>query len=505
MNDINSWHPMPRYGVAAAVVFNGQSYPEYPISRPILWKLAKETISLTLNYVMLGPHPTSDLDTVVYHPVSSDKLNPGKAGGQTSSTGYYVAPNVLSSQNAADIVKEAKNILSALQREDKGSNYELKKSFAPTIAKINAGKKSMSNPKIDLLQAAFTAIATLTKIKPAAFIKDSSDNFGNAGIIPDLPFCDNQAKCFPLIDFVELVQEMMSHGIGEDAFTAKVVKGKYNRPKVFFGNYPKAPRSLGLGSTALISAIGKWVEEHNDLYGKASAVLNHLADNPIYIVSYLGSEQERFGHHLIDLTLSGQLYDLIQKASRVDLIGVPTETKFSSPKWQLFLRSFDHFLRFFDDSSWRNFLMHRGTYPVEFFHLFKTYFMTKGKYSNELIESAAAYGKSLNRAAYIAGKENAGSGASNRVINEAKQKVLLQLESIIQSAENNQELAARLNAQVGRLTFQDIHSGASLFLKEIINDKIGPKEAKHLVTAFMRLSSYDTNENGANSTLDKNS
>ncbi|MAT55586.1 MAG: hypothetical protein CMN32_14000 [Saprospirales bacterium] len=498
MIELNNWHPMPRYGVAAALVSKGQSNIEYPADRGVLWELAKDVLPQLLDYVMLCPHKTDNLEFVVFRPVPSGELNPGKASGQTSANGFYIAPHVLSSQNAADIVKEVKGIYATLMKEDKESNYELKKSFAPMIAKINAGKKSMSNPKIDVLKAAFTAIATLTKLKAAAFIKDTSDNFGNAGILPDLPFFDAESSSYPLIEFIELVDEIMSQGLGDDAFTSKMDKNSYNRPKVFYGNYPHAPRTFGLGSLSLVAAIGKWVEEHNNLYGKASAVLDWLSGRPIYIVSYLGTQQERFGHHLIDLALSGDLYQIIQMTSRVELIGIPSDTKFSNPKWQLFLRSFDHFLRLFDASSWQNFLMHRATYPIEFFHLFKTYFMKTGKYTDELIESAVAYGRSLNRAAYLAGKENAGESASIKAVTEAKQKVMLQLESIIQSAETNQELVARLNAQVGRLTFQDIDSKASLFLKEVVNGKIGLEESQHLITAFMRLSSYDPNEQKGN-------
>lgn len=491
MIDLNNWHPMPRYGVGAALVSKGQKGLKCPSDRVTLWNLAREILPHVLNYVMLSPRPTADIETVMYHPVSSGDLNPGKAGGQTSATGYFIAPHVLSSQNAADIVKESRGIMAVLEKEDKSSNYELKKSFAPMIAKINAGKKSMSNPKIDVLLAAYTVVATLTRWKPASFIRDPSGNFGNAGILPDLPFFDKQTDIFPLIEYIELVKEIMSHGIGDDAFTAKVEKSKYNRPKLFYGNYPYAPRTFGLGSTSLLAAIGKWVEEHQDLYGHASTVLDWLAGRPIYIVSYLGTQQERFGHHLVDLSLKGTLYQIVRMTPRVSLIGLPSETKFNSPKWQLFLRSLDHFLRFFDVSSWQNFLMYRATYPIEFFHLFKSYFMKTGKYSEELIESAVAYGRSLNRAAYFAGKESSEEGASKKAVTESKQKVLLQLESIINSAKSNQELVSRLNAQVGRLTFQDISQQASLFLKEVANDKIELEEAAHLITAFMRLSSYE--------------
>ncbi len=485
---------MPRYGVAAALVKQDKYYLDYPVQREVLWELAKDVLPQMLDNVMLSPHKTTDLDNVLFRPLPSGELKPGKAGGQTSQNGFYIAPHVLSSQNAADVVKEVRGIQAVLEKEDKESNYELKKSFAPMIAKINAGRRSMSNPKIDVLKAAFTAIATLTKLKPAAFIKDVNDNFGNAGILPDLPFFDAESESYPLIEFIELISEIMSQGLGDDAFTSKKEKDQYKRPKVFYGNYPHAPRTFGLGSLSLVAAIGKWVEEHHDLYGKASTVLDWLSDRPIYITSYLGTQQERFGHHLVDLTLKGELYQIIQKTNRVDLIGVPNETKFSDPKWQLFLRSLDHFLRFFDESSWQNFLMHRATYPIEFFHLFKTYFMKTGKYTDELIGSVVSYGRSLNRAAYLAGKEIAGDGAGIKAVIEAKQKVMLQLESIIHSAKTNQQLIARLNAQVGRLTFQDIDSRASLFLREVVSEKIGLEEAQHLITAFMRLSSYDPNE-----------
>lgn len=494
MIDLNSWHPMPRYGVAAALVRQGESGLEHPADRAVLWELAKEVLPQMLDYMLLGKNQTADLETISYQPLRRKDLNPGKAGGQISETGFYIAPHILSSQNAADVKKEAESLEAVLDKEDKESNYELKKSFAPMIAKINAGKKSMSNPKIDVLKAAFTAIATMTELKPAAFIYGDTHN---AGIIPDLLFFDAENDEYPLIDFIEVFKEIQSHGAGHRAFIKKVKDGKYQRPDIFNGNFENALPTFGLGSLSLIAAIGKWTLELEEIYGKASSTVEHLAGRPIYIVSYGGTQQERFGHHLINLTMTGELHEIIKKTLRVDLIGIPSETKFSNPKWQLFLRSCDHFLRFFDRSTWQNFLMHRATYPIEFFHLFKTYFMNTGKYTDELIESAVAYGRSLNRAAYLAGKENAGTGASSKAVTEAKQKVMLQLESIIQSAETNQELAARLNAQVGRLTFQDIDSRASLFLKEVMNNKIEQEEAKHLITAFMRLSSYDPNEQRA--------
>ena len=496
---------MPRYGVAAALVTNSRDSLEQ-LERTVLWQLAKDILPQMLNFVMLSPHPMGDLESVIFRQVPSGKLNPGKVGGQTSATGYFIAPNILSSQNVADIVKEAKKISSELENQDKQGNYELKKSFAPMIAKINAGKKSMSNPKIDVLKAAFTAVATLTNLKPAAFVKDKNDNFRNAGILPDIPFFDSATNSYPLIEYIELLSQIMAQGMGVDAYISKVEKGKYSRPKIFYGNYPYAPKTFGLGSVSLVTAIGKWVEEHYDLYGKASAVLNWLHSRPIYIVSYLGTQQERFGHHLVDLALHGDLYEITKTTNRVKLFGIPNETKFSNPKWQLFIRSFDHFLRFFDTSNWQNFLMYRATYPIEFFHLFKTYFKNmkdkngNKKYSDSLIESAVAYGKYLNRAAYFAAEKQAKDDIKKgvkkgRTKEEYKQQYLLQFESIVGSAQNGAELMSRLNSQAGRITLYDPFSTVDLFVKEVVSEGITFQDAQHLVTAFMRLSSYDPNEN----------
>jgi hypothetical protein len=218
-------------------------------------------------------------------------------------------------------------------------------------------------------------------------------------------------------------------------------------------------------------------------------------------VSYIGSRQEQYGHHLVDLAMSGELHAVLDKVSGVSLIGIEEMGKYSSPNWKLFIRSLDHFLRFFDKINFQNFLAHRATYPIEFFQILKSYFMHTGKFSKEIINAAVSYGQSINRAAYIAANQEIADdtkkGRTGRSMNEYKHRVLLQLESIINSSENGVELVSRLNSQIGRLTMQDIHSGATLFLKEVSNNTISIEDAKHLVTAFMRLSTYDPKYTGS--------
>jgi hypothetical protein len=509
MNKLNNLHPTTRYGIAAAWV-RIQDREFDTTKRSDLWDLASLALQDLLSEILLAPFPGKDSDTIYYKPLSGDKLNPGSKTGQNAPNGYFTQPHVLTSNNVADIVKEAKAIIELLKKGDTGKNYELKRSYAPMIAKINAGKKSMSNPKVDLLDAAFTCIGTLTPLKPAAFVKDMNDKFANAGIIPELPFFDKATGEYPLKEFIELFREMISKGLGEKAYAAKSTKEKkYNRPNVFRGNYPQAPAFSNLNIVSLIAAIGKWSNEYQLLIGESRKVIELLENRPIYIVSYIGSRQEQFGHHLVDLAMTGQLYTALNKRSRVSLVGVEDTKKYSTPNWQLFIRSFDNFLRFFDKMNFQNFLAHRATYPIEFFQILKSYFMQTGKFSEEIINAAVSYGQSINRAAYIAASQEISDDkqknrSGGRSMNEYKHRVLLQLESIINSSESGVELVSRLNSQIGRLTMQDIHSGAAPFLKKVSNNIISIEDAKHLTTAFMRLSAYDPNHTGTNDTT-KNS
>lgn len=498
----NNFHPMVRYGIAAALV----RFPELDTDikkRTDLWQLAKVALEDAMNRLIYAPQTAADGISINYSYLGVSQLKSRK----NAANGYFIAPHVLSSQNAADIIKEAEKLIALLSKKDEGKNYELKRSFAPMIAKRNAGKKSMSNPKIDILEAAFTCMASMTHFKPAAFVKSLGDKFANAGIIPDLPLVDEATGERPLVEFVENFKEVISGGVGENSISAKPTKEKkFPRPDIFFGNYPNRPKTYGLGVVSLVAAIGKWAKEHQIYYGNTHQVLALLQDKPIYIVSYNGTNQERYGHHLVGLAMSGELHNILNKLPKVGLIGVDDGRKFSDPKWQLFIRSFDHFLRFFNEAAWRNFLAHRATYPSEFFQIIKSYFMQSGKYSEEIINAAIAYGKSLNKTAFIAATEELARDKKKehdgRSLKEYKYRTLLQLESIINSAENGTELVSRLNSQVGRLTMRDISVDAEPFLKAVANDTINIEDARHLITAFMRLSTYQTNKNGDVNTTD---
>jgi hypothetical protein len=121
--------------------------------------------------------------------------------------------------------------------------------------------------------------------------------------------------------------------------------------------------------------------------------------------------------------------------------------------------------------------------------------MNEGKYPEEIIRAAVAYGETLNRATYRAAKkekvDDKKRGYKGPKLEEYKQRNLLQLESIIDSANNNQNLIARLNSQAGRFTPWDVDIAAKPFLQAVMNDKMIFQDAKDIIKAFMRLSTYD--------------
>lgn len=498
MIDLNNTHPVVRFGVAAAYVRAKIADKEFDLNNlESLFALAEFALNDALNNLVLGPNPGTVPETIHYKLLSGEELSKKGSIKRSAANGYFIAPHVLTSQNVADIIKEINNLLKVLKDKKYDSNYELKRSFAPIISKLNAGKKSMSNPKVPLFEAVFTALATTTSYKPAAFVKELGDKFSNAGIIPDLPFYEGDTK--PLIDFISLFQSMQAQGLGQSVNITKPRKDKkFPRPTVFFGNYPNRPQTFGLGVVSVIAAIGKWAEEHEDDFSSSEKVLKLLEDRPLYIISYNNIGQEKFSHHLTELSKSGTLHTLLTSLKRVSIIGVSNAAKFSDPKWSLFIDSMDKFLRFYNKGSWQNFLAVRATYPIEFFHLLNAYFMKDGKYPQEIIQAAVAYGEALNKAAYHAAKRETTTDQNRqidgRTINEYKQRTLLQLESIVDSAKNNRDLIARLNSQVGRFTMWDIPATAEPFLTAVTNDQVEKQDAKDLVKAFMRLSTYTPTE-----------
>lgn len=474
----NTWHPLARYGVA---LLAHQETDELLGDETARVDAAVALIEEALTTFMIAPAgiPDEAAESVTYHYHADAK--PGKANGQISANGFFSAPHIVTGNNAADIVKEARARIREAGKPKRPSSVELKKSFAPTVAKINAGSKSMSNPRVSFEEALFTALAALHPLKPAAYDYDIGSN---VAIVPDLPLDKLGA-------YLRIVATLCRN-LGADAWEGRYTSKKYGRPLLYKGNFAKAPSSVDVGALGLLAAIGLYAREATDLdEAEARPVLEAMAERPIYLFANGGSSQQAYSHHLVDLALTGALHAATNAINRVELTSIDGN-KFSDPKWDRFKISAGHFLTLFRPAYARDFFAYRAVYPPAFRAIFLTYFQRVMQISEDIVAAAEAYGRTLNNAAYIGAraeieddKRRGRTGAPS--LRDYKNRILTQLESSIRSAKTGPELISRLSTIVGRTSGLDFKQEAQPFMRAAVAGTLEPETARQLATAFMRL------------------
>lgn len=500
--DYNALHPYPRYGAAVALARAGKTPAEVETPEALA-PLVAEAIeaSLTQYTVRTLDDPNAEgTDTLSFDWVKDPE--PGKATKQDSAHGYYLAPHVITSDgSAAGLLKEAHGFIAELRDGSAlDKSTALKRSFAPLVAKTNAGNASMSHPKTTRLNAALTALTTVTPDKAAAW------SLGTAGLVPNLPLVDDRdPDRFPLLDYVELFGLLRRQFYDTAAAMRTPISraGGYKRPRLHEGNFPEAPSNSALSALGVVASVGWWAR-HGDTHaveGDAGEwvrrVLDLLAERPLLVVSYDGTRQERFGHHLVGLALDDDLRATIAALRRV----MPTAADgWSDPKVDLFRMMADRFLRLFTRPALRDFLATRAAYPAEFGFVFDAYFTSHAMppLSPDLVASARSYGAALNHAAYRAASASAQSdekrrGDDARKAAEYKQRALVEFESAVQSAKSGPELLAKVGSRAGRLASYEMPSEAGAFMEAVASGDVDLEQARDLVTAFMRLSTYERN------------
>lgn len=482
-------HPYPRYGLAS-VLYHADIRtvsPETIPEKEELAKLAAKFISDALHKYRLHTEdkPLDDADTKLrFRYLQADELSTG----QKAENLYYLAPHIATGDKSAnDLIKEAKKMIDRLLKgEELNNNADLKRSFSPFTTKINAGTKSLSDPKTSLLQAALTMSATLTHYKPTAWI---SKNSANQVIIPDLPLND-------LLLFIDLFNKMSS--METDNLNVRELKAgnKNYRPPLFNGNYPNAPSTPVFGPVGLAGAMGVWAKKANVL-DQMDEVLANLVKNPIYLVSYEASlfKQIHLGHHVARLAKEQNLPQAINGLYYADFYN-PEHNRRDNPTRLLFLDMASRFLQLYSKSAFKDFLAFRLQYPHSFSPIMEDYFMNEENISKEIIESARVYGSYLNLVAYLIGKNEAENKQTGKNEFEAKARVLAQLESTAMSCKTSTELFARLNVQAGRMSNRDVPEGASAFMEATNTGKISIDTAKQLILAYMRLKGEKPAESG---------
>lgn len=501
MMDYNALHPYPRYGAAVAL-YQARLTPDEITTSEALAPLVARAIdqALATYTVRTLDDPKAEGTTTLSFAWVKDP-EPGTKTGQIASKGYYLAPHVITSDGAALSLLQAARALADEVRagENLSKSTELTKAVSPLVAKVNSGKASPSNPKTSRLEAALTALATVTPDKAAAW------SMGTAALIPDLPLTDADGR-FPLLDYVSLFGRMRSRYYDTAAAmqTPLAKDGGYKRPRLHEGNFPEAPSNSALSTLGVVASVGWWARHGHtqgaeDPEGWARRVLDLLAERPLLVVTYgndviKNTRQERFGHHLVGLALDGDLRTVVHALRRV----MPTAAdNWQDPKVDLFRTMADRFLRLFTRPALHDFLATRAAYPAELGPVFVTYFTQHAMppLSPDLVASARAYGAALNSAAYRAAKASAGDdekrrGTSSRSLDEYKQRVLVEFESAVQSAKSGPELLAKVGSRAGRLGGFEMPPEAGPFMEAVASGAVGRDQARDLITAFMRLGTW---------------
>ena len=453
-----------------------------------LAELAHQSLTQVQDGFLLEARPEDiTAEMVTYRPFNDiNRLDPGSKSGQNAANGFFLAPHVLTSNNSGMMVKEFKALQKAL-RGKLDKSYQLKRSFSPQTSKINAGTKSMSDPKDELLVAAFTAIGAATPRKAAALDYNS---FTNIGLVPDIRFYLPEEDRYPLLDYLTMLGRIQDN-LG-DAYEGKYDpdKKKYlGRPKVYRGNFRNALNNVNFGILQLLAAFSGLIERNETgSPDKIKALVEGLANRPIMIVGYDYNSQQQFGSHLAELTARGLLYRALNEIWKIELVGVDPGKKFSSPHWDHLKRNIDRWLRRFDSPAFRGFLSVQANYPGTFQPLIRKYFLMQD-ISEEIVDSALAMGKSLNLAAYRAARDklDTDKGRTQRDVYEYKARVLSSLEGNIRSAKGGPQLLSQVSTLIGRMTSYDLSPESATFMRAVTTGQIEYKVAQDLLIAFMRL------------------
>lgn len=502
----NLVHPYSLYGLAITL-FEAQMSLEDLTEENVSEVLAKAIETGLENFRLMTDDNPQTAEVLRFRPIKKDELLRNSKLVQSAglaSQGKYIVPSVLTTDGDAKGTFDNATKMIELLRADTSllKPLELSRSFAPTTAKINNGKSSQTPPKGTLFECACNIITTLTPIKPASIAnlskKEGKVELRNVVIVPDLLIDD-------LLDFIELFQRMLNDALKENILEAAVKNEKtYTRPKIFDGNYPFAPREKIFGSVGLLAAIGKWGQRAKQVE-RAKRVLESIAGNethagrPMYVISYDNIAQVQFTHHITSLATSGKLSDMIAAFSYQTRLYADTDN--SKPdrynpnfktNYELLKLMIGRFLQLFNQSAFQDFLAIRAEYQPIVEPLFREYFMETRIIDREIVESARALGQWLNRAAYKVAdadvEDKYGAAERAKKVRQAKAKILVEFESAAMSATTPQDMMYRISTRAGRLLQMDMPVEATKFLDEtLIGEKLKPKDALHLLIAYMRL------------------
>ena len=485
-------HPFCRYGLAVLLEeFNKDSISDVTLDD------IKNCIRIGLNHFSVKPDgEIGGSETVKYMFVGI--MN-------KASEFIYLSPNVISSEKEARyIYKSANDFLNIEPKTSKknivtddnqavlSQNSDITKSEMPISGEFSTFNASIGRgkPKVTILEKGLAIIASLTVSKPSLQYKlpkkGKSDTY-NVCIIPDLPL--DQMRLFVRVFKKMYIQKTSDLMIGR--VFANVEKGvtayRPERPKIFNGNFPNAPRKSIMASVALLGAIGEFAKEAEESESKmALAVLDALKTCRIYMIKYGDASVFTFNHFVVDLAKDAELNNIIKDIFKAELYKEVKSIGDKEFEYQPFYLFASRFLQLFSKESFKDFFAYRAEYPMNMNILFDKYFINMEHISKEIVDSVRSLGAWLNRVAFIASKDEAD-------VKKAKAKVLAEMESTIFAAKSADALLSQVVIRAGRLSNTDAPSEAALFMEKVATGDVPLSTAKNLITAYSRLRSYTFN------------
>lgn len=465
-------HPFINYGKAVVLASNGLT-KESSISKEMLI----EEVSRLINHFRVKPDiEILDQTSVKFSYCNIEKGNPKE--------GVYLSPSILATDKSAGQVFSALNKLKNDLSNDKITNIDITRAISPISGEFTRFGSAIGRgkPKSPIDIAVFCSIATSTHRKPCfsfKTIKKEKIETENQGIFPDLPIEE-------LVDFINLFDKI------RETSTEKLLIGsvnpkdkKPNRPKIFDGNFPNAPRNSSFGSISLLGAIGSWAKDAS-MIDWAIKVLDSLKEKPIYIVGNKTFESFKYSHYIIELAKINKLNSIIDSLYYVVLYNQGPRSRDSRLEYQKFDLFVSRFLQLFTKPTFKDFFSFRAEYPNQIETLLKTYFINMEKIDKEVVHSARELGKWLNYAAYKVAKSNV-EGNNYEKIREQKAKALIEIESSIFSARSGDALIFQAITRAGRASGLDAPAEAELFMTKASTGEITLESAKHLLIAFSRV------------------
>lgn len=475
-------HPFIKYGQAIVCADNNLSGPNEINNSHI-----KQTLAACMETFRCIPSEAFEgKENITYIHTNEDAVSGVKG---KPDAGIYLSPHVITSDGAATTTwKYAKEVYDLLEN-NKNKTFGALNATTPTAGDYmkftETSGTTKANASLSLFEMAFSLISVMTPNKPSIYFWDNSSNFC---LIPDLP--ENGM----LVDFIQFFKRMYFTK-EKDFFIGKVLppeKGKRkaykpNRPKIFGGNFPNAPKSFALGSIALLGSIGEFTKE-SKYSEQAKRVLENLKKATMYQIESGGAKTFFYNHHVVELANQGKLKTIIDSIYYSTLYkqGKRLGKDIEYQKFDLFT---SRFLQLFTRPAFKDFLAFRAEYLKEVTILFNTYFIKMEKIDPKIVSSARALGKWLNKVAYFAAKAEVKKEVPSywEKLRGAKAKVLIELESSTFSAKSGDALIAQAVTRAGRLSGMDAPEAAALFMEKTSSGELPLENAKNLLIAFSRL------------------